>query len=231
MLNHIEPTRFEHPVYPIPSKNSPCFDPYACKMKVEGKGTVKVLPDMLTVVIGVTVENAQLTVAQKENARIMNQVLDALSDVGIPQEDIQTQNYSVFPQYDYVDGKQILRGYSVTHSLLVTIRNPETAGEVIDVSVQNGANEISQLMFSLEDPSRYYTEALERALEDAHRKALSLAAKMGVSVSPRPVSIVEERYTQGATTGVMGIRSSDAVTNIQSGQLEVTASISVLYTY
>ncbi|HBN82885.1 MAG TPA: SIMPL domain-containing protein [Clostridiales bacterium] len=231
MLNSIEPTRFENPIYPIPLKNNACFDPYACKMKVEGKGVVKVLPDMLTVVIGTTVENAQLTEAQNENARIMNQVVDALLDAGIPQEDIQTQTYSVFPQYDYIDGRQVLRGYSVTHSLLVTIRDPEKAGEIIDTSVQNGANEISQLMFSLEDPSRYYNEALDRALEDAHHKVLSLAAKMGVAVSPRPVSIVEERYSQASPTGVMGIRSSDAMTNIQTGQLEITATISVLYTY
>lgn len=232
MFNPIDPLPMDNHTYPLtyPAKNDICFDPYACRMKVEGTGIVKVLPDIITVSIGVSVENMQLTDAQAENARIMNDVLHTLTDAGVPLEDIQTQNYSVYPQYDYIDGRQELRGYRVTHNLLVTLREPKKAGEIIDASVQSGANEIGQLTFSVENPSIYNKQALELALDDAHQKAIALGHKMGVTVSPRPVYIIEERFSQSAPYGVLGVRS-DSSTQIQTGQLEITATISVLYTY
>jgi uncharacterized protein YggE len=232
MFDPIEAIRFDQMIYPVNNltKQNFCFNPFACRIKVEGKGTVYAMPDLLTAVIGVRTENVRLAAAQAENAARTKQLLDAWADEGIPTSDIQTYDYAVYPMYDYTEGRQILRGYGVVHSFLITIRDIENAGRIIDMSVQNGANEIGQLTFSVEDPSRYYGTALSRALEDADRKAAAIGEKLGVAASMRPVSIVEERFDQGPPVGVSGIRT-DAATQIQPGRLEITATVHVLYTY
>jgi hypothetical protein len=67
-------------------------------MRVRGKGTVTVQPDTAVVVVGVVTESMQLSTAQEENARRVNEVINALLGIGVPQKDIQTQSYTIEPQ-------------------------------------------------------------------------------------------------------------------------------------
>jgi uncharacterized protein YggE len=153
-------------------------------MMVEGKGIVQARPDTAIASLGVSTENIQLQTAQNENADIMIKVLNAVKAEGIPSEDIQTQTYSVQPQYDYIDGKQVLRGYQVVHMLRITIEGVERAGAVIDSAVNAGANIVSGIDLTLKNPARYYDEALGAALEDAVDKALTIGEKLSVNVIP-----------------------------------------------
>lgn len=107
----------------------------ACRMKMEGKGSVRVQPDTAIVVLGVITENKELKPAQEENAAKMTAILRELREMGIPSNDVQTRSYNIFPQYDFVEGQQIFRGYRVEHMLEVAIRDIGRIGQVIDNAV------------------------------------------------------------------------------------------------
>ena len=79
MFDPIEAIRFDQMIYPVNNltKQNFCFNPFACRIKVEGKGTVYAMPDLLTAVIGVRTENVRLATAQAENAARTKQLLDA----------------------------------------------------------------------------------------------------------------------------------------------------------
>ena len=109
----------------------------SCKLKVNGKGSIMVNPDEAVIVLGVTNENIQLENAQKENAEKVAAIINTLLKLGVLKEDIQTQTYQIQPQYDYVDGKQIFRGYRVIHNLKVNVKNISMVGKIVDTAGRN----------------------------------------------------------------------------------------------
>lgn len=208
-----------------------CVDSNSCKLKVEGKGSVMAQPDMAEVVLGVSTEDKQLKAAQEENAKIAAQILNTLRTLGVDPEDIQTQSYTIEPQYDYVEGKQVFRSYRVLYQFKVTIRNIDGVGEIIDAAVESGANIVNSISFTISDPSMYYQQALNSAIDDALSKAGTIGSKLGVKIFPTPVSIFEEGYQYGSPVSIAFQQVAVAATPIQTGQIEVTARIEAVFAY
>lgn len=215
---------------PVPGMKA-CPEFCASKLKVEGTGKIKVQPNLANVVLGVIIENKELKLAQEENAAIMTSVINVIRGMGIPIEDIQTQSYNVTTQYDYIEGKQIFRGYRVEHMLQVIIRDMRMVGEVIDAAVQSGANQVSSIKFTIDNPSVYYQQALNKAVDDALAKAGTFGNKLNISVSPVPVQIVELGYGDGGLVTPMTYQTSAVTTPVQAGQIEITARIEAVFVY
>jgi uncharacterized protein YggE len=134
--------------------------PVSCRMNVEGRGSIFAEPDRASVVLGVITENLQLEAAQNENSLKVQKVIQALLDSGVKREDIKTSNYQISPQYDFVNGEQVFRGYRVVHELAVVIENIRLIGVIIDNAVRAGANTVSDIRFFISDTNVYYQAAL-----------------------------------------------------------------------
>lgn len=202
-------------------------------MTVTGIGTVSAQPDVAKINLGVETQDLELTKAQQENAQTLNQVIDSLVQMGIPRDNIQTVDYYIYPQYDYVDGKQEFRGYQVTHTIQVTIKDLSQTGKVIDTAVQNGANRASNIEFTIDNPQQFYNQALNRALENAVSKAQTIANQMNLNLDPTPTQIVEE-LLQGAAppqTLVKSASTNSATTQVEPGQLDITARVETKFQY
>jgi len=200
------------------------------RFKVFGKGIVNVKPDTAEVVIGVITENVQLEVAQEENANITAQVINSIKSMGVLPEYIQTQNYNIRPNYDYIDGKQVFRGYEVSNYLKVIIRNIDFAGEIIDTAVKNGANTISGISFIVSDQTKHYYEALSLAVKDAQNKASVMESELKVNLNIIPIQI-NEQDKGNATPLVMTLKYVNESTPIEAGQNKITADIEAVFIY
>ena len=108
-------------------------------LTVQGEGEINVRPDQAKVTLGVVTENIDVQTAQQENATISNSVIQALQQLGIEEASIRTTAYTVFPRYDYIEGKSILRGYEVEHQLEILIKNLEIIGIVYETAISHGA--------------------------------------------------------------------------------------------
>lgn len=197
-------------------------------MELQGEGIVMVKPDLAVLHLGVETTNKDLTLAQEENAKIMQEIIASLKRTGIDEEDIQTERYTINKQIDYVDGQQIDKGYVVRNILQITLRDIDRAGTVIDTAVEHGANVVNGISFEIEDPSRYYQQALNLALMDAGEKAMTMGKQMGVQVFRVPIRIVEESVSGGIPYYAKTIRSE---TPIEPGQNEISAKIKALFSY
>lgn len=200
------------------------------KLKVFGKGTVSVKPDVAEVIIGVITENAQLEVAQEENARRTQQVINSIKELGVSPKNIQTQNYDIRANYDYINGRQVFRGYEVSNNLKFTIRNINSVGQIIDTAVQNGANSLSGIIFLVSDETRHYYEALSLAVEDAQNKASVIANKIKVKLNITPIQINEQKE-EAATPLVMTFKSASGTTPIEAGENIINADIEAIFIY
>ncbi|TFB22885.1 DUF541 domain-containing protein [Filobacillus milosensis] len=198
-------------------------------MTVTGEGIVTAEPNVAEVTLGVVTENQDLATAQQQNAEAINQVIQALVNQGIPRQDIQTVDYSITPQYDYVDGVQQFRGYQVTHLLRISVDEIATVGRVIDSAVEAGANRVMSIEFSVSHPEVFYQIGLTRAMEDALAKAETLAETVNAELDPLPIKI--EELTGDSPVMYQTFAASSGGTSIEPGQLDITVRVRTKYRY
>ncbi|MYL31551.1 DUF541 domain-containing protein [Halobacillus halophilus] len=203
------------------------------QIRVQGSGSVKVKPDTAVIQLGVVTEGTNLTSVQNENASIVSRVKSRLMAAGVEEENIQTSDYSVYPQYDYVDGKQEFRGYQVSHMLTVTVEDIEQTGAVIDAAVQSGANRVTNIEFTVSQSYYYYQKALQIALGQALATAQTIANTMNVKLDRKPFRIVEEKgpdvppVQPYAKTQAL----SESAVPIEPGLMEIEARVDVWFPF
>lgn len=215
-------------------------DPAFCPentLSVSGSGEMMTPPDIAQVTVGVMTENPDVRTAQQENARIMDGMIEALIASGIPREDIQTVGYSIYPVYDESVRPfgQKVRYYQVVSMVQVTVRDISRTGGAIDIAVNNGANQVSSVSFSL-SPEReqavrgqVLTMAARNARVDADVAASATSVTIiGVkSVNVGQVYVPVTYDNRYSAAGEMKV--SAVPTPIEAGQVRVTAQISITY--
>lgn len=199
---------------------------------VEAQGKVTVKPDVAMTTMGMTSEAVTVAEAQKKNTEVMNNLIAKLKALAISEDDIQTANYNVYPQYDYTDEGSVLKGYQVYQNVNVKIRNLDLANQVLALAGEVGANNVSGLQFTIDDDEVYKAEAREDALKQIAEKAKSLSQMLGVNM----VGIVSyNEYEDGGDyypvmykESAMGLGGAIAP-DIQAGTNDVTLNVSVVF--
>ncbi|MGD6841386.1 SIMPL domain-containing protein [Bacillus infantis] len=202
-------------------------------IRVAGKGTVEAKPNKAETIFGVSAESSSLAEAQAEAAHTIAGIKAGLIRIGIPEENIQTKDYSVFPQYDFQDGKQIFRGYKAEHLLRVIVSPVEAAGRVLDTAAENGANIISSVRL-LADDGKWQKQALSLAVIDAYEKASVIAKTLNVQLVKTPVSVTEGNIAPGQPIpweAGQFVKSAAAGTSIEPGTTEITAYVTAEFVY
>ena len=200
-------------------------------MTVTGNGEVVAKPDYVQIQIEVRTEGKDVSAAQQENAVIMNRVITSLVALNIPREAIQTTAYVISPNYDYVEGRQVFRGYEVRNAITVKITDISQVGTVIDTAVENGANHVSAIQFKIEDADAYYRQALQLALIDTQAKAKSIAETMHVPLQLLPVEIVEETISPPIAYKAFQLSNEQSITPIEPGMITVNATVRVKFQF
>jgi len=197
-----------------------------------GHGEVKVKPDIALLTIAVTTQSKDQAEAVAQNATRTTAVLKALKDAGIAEKDIQTQSYTVQPQYDYDAKPPALTGYQVQNSVQATVRDLTRVGLVIDKTTAAGASQISGVSFDLSDRSRAESDALAQAVAGARRKASVMAEAAGVDLG-RLLTLTEGTVepVRPVFMGAMRSMAADSAptTPIADQQITVTADATLMY--
>ena len=203
-------------------------------ISVSGEGQASAAPDMVVLGLGVSAKAATVKAASSRAQEAMSDLLDSLEDNGVQEKDIQTRQFSIYPEYDYRNGEQILTGYRVSHMLQVKVRDIDKAGEVIDDAVEAGGDllQVQSISFTIDDTTALRSEAREEAVADAQTKADELATLAGVTLG-KPTYITESVYTPSPLPPMpraVGYGMEEAaVTEISTGELEVVVSVHITY--
>ena len=146
------------------------------KLIVTGSATTMVQPDFATVSFSIETTNKNLEVAQKENSTIMQNIKSVLSTHNLSEQDLTTNWFNIYPEYNYNYGNQTQpTGHRVSNQLSLKVREIDNIGKIIDTLTASGANMISGIQFGIEDNSNAYNEALSYAVENAKQKAIVLS--------------------------------------------------------
>jgi uncharacterized protein YggE len=165
----------------------------------------------------------------------MTTVIESLKANDIAEKDIQTENFSIHPQYDYTDNGRVLRGYRVNNTLSAKVRELESLSDVIDDAAAAGGDivVVNAIQFMIEDATALQTQARALAVKNAEMKAGTLAEASGVTLG-KPVTITETNSSGGpriafAQSADFAEESARSSTPIEAGELTVTVNITIVY--
>jgi len=203
---------------------------------VTGQGEVMAVPDTASLRFGVEARADTVAEAQAEASEAMYKVIEALKDNGVAEEDIQTQQFGIYPMTRWNERKdeEEIIGYRVTNMVIAKLREIDRVGEIIEAVAEAGGDltRIQDISFTVDDPTEYYQEARAKAMEDAKDKATQLANSAGVELG-KPTYISEgpvywPEVTRGfEEAGAALIPAPE--TPISPGELKITVSVQVVY--
>lgn len=200
-------------------------------LTVTGSADEQVNPDLAQVSTGVMTRASTAEKAQQLNNAAMTKVLKALQKLGIKQADVQTQWYNIQPNYGRPSpsGQQQVNGFSANDNINVTIHNLQQVGQVIDMLVQAGANQVNNVSYSVANPAQVQRSLYALAVDDARAQADIIAKKLGVTITG----------VQSVSTSMGGgiqplyadkMPSASTATVLVPGTQDISTSLQVVYT-
>lgn len=208
----------------------------ADETEITARGTAEIAaqPDMFTVTSSVSTTDVTLARAQESVAGVIASVTQKLVELGVPQEDIVTQDFSYYQEYDYSsEGEARMVGYRVYHSLCVTCRDLEMMDSVLGVFADSGMTETWNISFDVSNRSELYRQALALAIDAAKEKAEVMAAAQTLTITG--IESITETSSGGAvyyanTAEAMRLDAvaSTSGSGVRSGNVAVSASVTLV---
>ncbi len=226
-------------------------------VSTSGTATTRVSPDMVSVIVGVQTNGTTAQEAVSRNANLTAQVIGAIMGLGINENEIETSSFSVSPIYEPrqqlslqqppcidvyppppgCEPKQEIIGYSASNSVTVTLSVSAgvNAGQVIDASIQAGANNVNGLYFfvSQDRQQEIRGSLIREAIANARQRANIAADAVGMvvsgvqSVNLNDVNFPVFRSEFSTAAGVAADLSPP--TQILPGQQEVSTTVTIVY--
>lgn len=207
-------------------------------VSITGEGKAAIAPDIAAVDLGITTEGGKVEKIVQENTDAMNKLLADIKALGIADKDIKTKSYSLQPRYEYEkDGTRISKGYTLSQTIEVKIRDFAKIGSVLEIAANDGANNVSDLQFTIDDMEKARAQAREKAIAQAKAKAQAIASQTGIKLK-KIISVYEDTgscgvygcpYAEGMGAGMTEKAVSSVAPTIQSGEQEVTVRITLNY--
>ncbi len=209
---------------------------------VSAQGKAVAVPDIAQFSLSVITEGGKdIGVLQTKNSEKMNKINAFLKSNGIGEKDMKTTQYAINPRYQYYNCSEKggvcpppdIVGYTINQSVQVKIHDFTKIGVVLSGGVANGANSVSQLVFTIDDPAKPENEARAEAVRKAHEKAEGLARAGGFTLGkllsieesgagfPTPYFALEGKYGRGGATAESPV--------IEPGSQEVSVTVILKY--
>ena len=189
-----------------------------------GLGTVRGMPDTLTVELGVQTRAASAADALADNTTRATGLLDVLRRRGVADADLRTSRLAINPTFDQ---NGAVTGYEVSNEITATLRDIPGAGALVDAAAQaaGDAVRVQRISFDIADDARPRAAARADAVAQAVAQARQLAEAADVTLGPI-LSITE--VAAGEPPPVPRDAAVAAVP-IEPGTQEVSVAVEVVH--
>ncbi|MBI3459036.1 SIMPL domain-containing protein, partial [Candidatus Azambacteria bacterium] len=163
-------------------------------------------------------------------------------------KDIKTEGYNLEPRYQNFNCSissqdvkpcppSVIVGYTITQTVKLKIRNFDQIGDILGGIVEQGANNVSQLSFSVDDPETLKNEAREKAIAQAQEKAMRMAKVAGFKLG-RLVSVddgsglpipYKTMMSPSYAGDMRGMATATVAPTIEPGSQEIVVNMTLRY--
>ena len=204
---------------------------------VSGMAEQEVAPDMAYIDVGINVRADDAETARTQEAQIASQIRRALLGLAITDDDLQNTSYYLYQEYK-VDrnGVRTADKYVLDSSIKVTVKDLDKLSQVIDIVVEAGATNISNITYALSTQNIIQRQLLATAVENARDKA-AVVANAGSRTLGNMLSADINSFDGGTIVayGANKLRSTtnlaeDGVaTKLSPGKIKLNARVQVVF--
>ncbi len=201
-------------------------------LTVNGDGVASAAPDIADIELGVETIDEDPTVAIDDNTTAMDSVIEALIDLEIAEDDIQTRSFNMWVEQIYdEDGPTGDFRYHVVNQITVRVRDIDMTGDVLGAALAAGANNVRGISFGVEDTQALEEAARDAAVDNAVAKAEQLAERLGVTVgSPRHVAEISGGFPQQVRVErAVALESGGASVPVSPGDFTIRVSVNIVF--
>ena len=200
---------------------------------VTGEGLVKAPPDQAWVTLVAEHRARNSREAQAQTAQAMTAIQQKLAAGGIAKDAIRTIAAELNIDAEWVNGRQVPKGYVARNIVEIRIDEVTKVGEVMDVAVTSGATSVQGIRFDVKQRESLEREALKRATADARARAEAAASGAGRAIDR--VTRVEEPGTRPMPPPQpmmmrQAVGAEQAQTPVVAGEIEIRAHVTLTAT-
>jgi len=212
----------------------------ARNMNVSASGDAYVKPDVALLSFSVVSEGKDTQKIADDNNKKITEAIELAKEVGIPEEDIQTSQYSLEPIYAQQPsyGAEVfvpsIASYRLSQSVVIKIRDFALISDMLAKLPTIGINRIGGLSFDVEDQETALAQARDEAFSRAKEKAENIAKQSGVKLG-KIMNVSEYSdspygYARGYGLGGDSAMSLPvAAPTIEPGAQKVSVNVSLTY--
>ena len=154
-------------------------------IRVSGEAEVKVVPDEVSVFVGVENRSKDIATAVAQNNATVKQLISAIRNVGVDASDIQTDHYHM--DIFYMSNQPSVIDYcAVSKQVQVVLKKVARFEDLLNAGLRAGANHLGGIEFRTTELRMYRNEARTLAAKAAVEKAQGLASFGGTQSRPSP---------------------------------------------
>jgi uncharacterized protein YggE len=214
-------------------------------ISVSGEAVVKVIPDEVSLTLGIETWHRELSVAKRENDVRVGKVIQLARHYGIESREIQTDFISIEPRYQDPYMRGVIEGYYVRKTIVVTLHDLSQFDPLLSAVTEAGVTHVHGIQFRTTELRKYRDQARTLALQAAKEKAHDMAMVMGIGLGV-PMTVHEDHvgwnswYGYGWWGSNYGFASQNVVqtvggpametdSTLAAGQISVSARVSVTF--
>src|SRR3989344_2297190 len=194
-------------------------------LNTDGTSELIFKPDQAKVWVGISILKPNAEDAQAEANKAIKNIIDGLRSKGIKEEDIQTESLNLYEEKDWTQTGSKSKGWRAAQTLKIKTTDFSKVGQIVDIAVKNGANEINNIEFSLspEKEKEYKNQAI------AETMAKGLEAKLGKVISVSESNFNYYPYTYDMVNKAAGTMAIKESATVLPKDVTVTANVNVVY--
>jgi hypothetical protein len=205
------------------------------EITMPGSAQMETKPDLCVISLSIQVLDKDSAVSAKNRvAQIIDRVIQALRQLGLDDDDIETMGYNIEQVYEWENDVRVFKGYRVTCTMKVTVKDFDKAGKVIDASVDAGAF-VESINFELskQKEESLKLQLLTEATKDAKKKAEIVMSALGQHLGRATSVRVESSYQPYQYWKTVSDSAGESVnappTTIMQKDLTVSATVTIVF--
>lgn len=202
-------------------------------LTVQGRAVVSADPDLVVLTFSVEGRDPSYSGAVEDLNRRVEALRRDLEASDIERTQIKTTNFNARPDYDYVKGKQVFRGYVTTHSL--TLRLPldqDLLNRTLAGVARSASEPTVSIAFDISDKETLQRRVLQGAVANARGNAETLADAAGVELGGIiriEYAALEVRFRSRPALYDSAIMAEEAAPDITPSTLDAEDTVTLVW--
>ena len=195
-------------------------------ISVNGTASISAEADIVMINANIRASNEDIRLSLTEQEELVAQITASLAEIGVTR--ISTSGFNIWESWNITPEGEQITVPEINNSLNIIVEDLSLLNEVIYILAAEGASNL-HLMFDTSNRVYYEERVLELAIENAERRASTVARILGRSLGQN-ITLLDDGLFWGSGSQIPVARSESAADVVQHpGEVIISTSIRMTF--